>query len=54
MKGESGIGVEGARHERLTLPLMSGGGDVLRSANANEWNAKFEVSQCLSLSHQAS
>lgn len=44
MKGESGIGVEGARHERLTLPLRTGGGDVLRSANANEWNAKFEVS----------
>ena len=44
MKGETGVGVEGARHERLTLPLMGGAGNVLRDANASEWSAKFQVS----------
>lgn len=43
MKGESGLGVEGARHERLALPLMGGGGDVKRDPNAAEWSAKFKV-----------
>lgn len=43
MKGESGLGVEGARHERLILPLMGGAGDVRRDPNANEWTAKFQV-----------
>lgn len=43
MKGESGIGVEGARHERLTLPLATGAGNVMRDANAAEWSAKFQV-----------
>lgn len=43
MKGESGIGVEGARHERLVLPLVGGAGNVLRDPNASEWSAKFQV-----------
>lgn len=43
MKGESGLGVEGARHERLVLPLVGGEGDVHRDPNANEWSAKFQV-----------
>lgn len=43
MKGESGLGVEGARHERLSLPLMGGAGDVRRAPNAAEWSAKFQV-----------
>lgn len=50
MKGESGIGVEGARHERLVLPLMGGEGNVLRDANASEWSAKFKVRLFSSLS----
>lgn len=44
MKGHSGLGVIGARHERLTLPLMGPGGDVKRDPNAAEWSAKFQVS----------
>ena len=43
MKGQSGLGVEGARHERLTLPLMGGAGDVARDPNAAEWSAKFQA-----------
>lgn len=43
MKGESGIGAEGARHERLVLPLINGAGDVHREANAAELSAKFQV-----------
>ena len=56
MKGQSGLGAEGARHERLTLPLMGGEGDVRRDPNAQEWSAKFQVRPsppllALSLSH---
>lgn len=43
MKGESGLGVEGARHEKLSLPLMGAAGDVARDPNAAEWSAKFKV-----------
>ena len=50
MKGQSGLGAEGARHERLTLPLMGGEGDVRRDPNAQEWNAKFQVRFLLLLS----
>ncbi|KAM0752317.1 small-subunit processome [Meredithblackwellia eburnea MCA 4105] len=53
MKGESGIGAEGARHERLTLPLMGGGGDVARDPNANEWSAKFQPMNDLEASVQS-
>ncbi|KAK4702289.1 U3 small nucleolar RNA-associated protein 14, partial [Phenoliferia sp. Uapishka_3] len=53
MKGESGLGVEGARHERLTLPLMGGAGDVTRDPNAAEWSAKFQPSNALEASIQS-
>ncbi|GAA5985478.1 hypothetical protein JCM11641_007081 [Rhodosporidiobolus odoratus] len=53
MKGESGLGVEGARHERLTLPLMNAGGDVKRDANAAEWSAKFQATNELESSIQS-
>lgn len=43
MKGESGLGVEGARHERLTLPLMGGAGAATRDTSSAEWSAKFQV-----------
>lgn len=43
MKGESGLGAEGARHERIVLPLVGGEGDVHRDPNANELSAKFQV-----------
>ncbi|GAA5828727.1 hypothetical protein JCM11251_005854 [Rhodosporidiobolus azoricus] len=52
MKGESGLGVEGARHERLTLPLMGGAGDVRRDPNAAEWSAKFQATNELEASIQ--
>ncbi|GAA5916095.1 hypothetical protein JCM6882_003934 [Rhodosporidiobolus microsporus] len=52
MKGESGLGVEGARHERLTLPLMGGAGDVRRDPNAQEWSAKFQPTNELEASIQ--
>ncbi|BGP16523.1 hypothetical protein JCM10213_001138 [Rhodosporidiobolus nylandii] len=52
MKGESGLGVEGARHERLTLPLMGGAGDVRRDPNAAEWSAKFQPTNELEASIQ--
>ncbi len=42
MKGASGLGVEGARHERLQLPLLGGAGDAARDPNAAEWSAKFK------------
>ncbi|ORY84072.1 Utp14 protein-domain-containing protein [Leucosporidium creatinivorum] len=53
MKGESGLGVEGARHERLTLPLMGGEGDVRRAPNAAEWSAKFQPTNALESSIQS-
>jgi len=53
MKGESGLGVEGARHERLTLPLMGGGGDAARDPNAAEWSAKFKPQNEMESSIQA-
>ncbi|KAL8278691.1 hypothetical protein RQP46_008983 [Phenoliferia psychrophenolica] len=52
MKGQSGLGVEGARHERLTLPLMGGAGDVARDPNAAEWSAKFQPTNALEQSIQ--
>ncbi|GAA6001595.1 hypothetical protein JCM10207_006743 [Rhodosporidiobolus poonsookiae] len=52
MKGESGLNVEGARHERLTLPLMGGAGDVRRDPNAAEWSAKFQATNDLEASIQ--
>lgn len=54
MKGESGLGVEGARHERLTLPLMGGAGDVTRDPNAAEWAAKFQVRRGFPTAHPKS
>ncbi|BGP32399.1 hypothetical protein JCM10296v2_004180 [Rhodotorula toruloides] len=53
MKGESGLGVEGARHERLVLPLVGGEGDVHRDPNANEWSAKFQPTNELEASIQS-
>ncbi|SGY23457.1 BQ5605_C019g08940 [Microbotryum silenes-dioicae] len=53
MKGVSGLGVEGARHERLTLPLMAPTGDAQRDANSNEWAANFEPSNQLEASIQS-
>ncbi|GAA6047448.1 hypothetical protein JCM3770_001310 [Rhodotorula araucariae] len=53
MKGQSGLGAEGARHERLTLPLMGGEGDVRRGANAQEWAAKFQPTNELEASIQS-
>ncbi|BGP02305.1 U3 small nucleolar RNA-associated protein 14 [Rhodotorula toruloides] len=53
MKGESGLGVEGARHERLVLPLVGGEGDVHRDPNANEWSAKFQPTNELETSIQS-
>ncbi|BGP48517.1 hypothetical protein JCM10450v2_004393 [Rhodotorula kratochvilovae] len=53
MKGQSGLGAEGARHERLTLPLMGGEGDVRRDPNAQEWNAKFQPTNELEASIQS-
>ncbi|GAA5983323.1 hypothetical protein JCM10908_000241 [Rhodotorula pacifica] len=52
MKGESGLGAEGARHERLVLPLMGGEGDVHRDANANELSARFQPTNELEASIQ--
>ena len=43
MKGQSGLGVVGARHERLVLPLIGPEGDIKRDPNAAEWSAKFQV-----------
>ncbi|KAI5481860.1 U3 small nucleolar RNA-associated protein 14 [Pseudohyphozyma bogoriensis] len=53
MKGESGLGVEGARHERLTLPLLGGAGDAARGASAAEWSAKFQPTNDLEASIQS-
>ncbi|KAM0791537.1 hypothetical protein ACM66B_005986 [Microbotryomycetes sp. NB124-2] len=53
MKGESGLGNEGARHERLSLPLMGGAGDVHRDPNANDWSAKFKPTNDLESSIQS-
>ncbi|GAA5943759.1 hypothetical protein JCM3775_000944 [Rhodotorula graminis] len=53
MKGQSGLGAEGARHERLTLPLMGGEGDVRRDPNAQEWSAKFQPTNDLEASVQS-
>ncbi|SCV71886.1 BQ2448_4580 [Microbotryum intermedium] len=53
MKGASGLGVEGARHERLTLPLMAPTGDAQRDANSNEWAANFEPTNQLEVSIQS-
>ncbi|GJN90772.1 hypothetical protein Rhopal_003786-T1 [Rhodotorula paludigena] len=53
MKGQSGLGAEGARHERLTLPLMGGEGDVRRDPNAQEWAAKFQPTNELEASIQS-
>ncbi|KAK4046557.1 hypothetical protein OIV83_006009 [Microbotryomycetes sp. JL201] len=53
MKGESGLGSEGARHERLSLPLVGGAGDVHRDANANDWSAKFTPTNDLEASIQS-
>ncbi|TNY24733.1 Utp14 protein-domain-containing protein [Rhodotorula diobovata] len=53
MKGQSGLGAEGARHERLTLPLMGGEGDVRRGPNAQEWSAKFQPTNELEASVQS-
>ncbi|GAA5863261.1 hypothetical protein JCM3774_000832 [Rhodotorula dairenensis] len=53
MKGESGLGAEGARHERLVLPLVGGQGDVHRDPNANELSAKFQPTNELEASIQS-
>ncbi|GAA5962538.1 hypothetical protein JCM8115_002113 [Rhodotorula mucilaginosa] len=52
MKGESGLGAEGARHERIVLPLVGGEGDVHRDPNANELSAKFQPTNELEASIQ--
>ncbi|GAA5952349.1 hypothetical protein JCM3765_001949 [Sporobolomyces pararoseus] len=53
MKGESGAGVSGARHERLVLPLIDPTHDAKRAPNSNELNAKFQPTNDLEASIQA-
>ncbi|GAA5887802.1 hypothetical protein JCM5296_001772 [Sporobolomyces johnsonii] len=52
MKGQSGLGVEGARHERLTLPLIDPSVDAKRAPNTNELAAKFQPTNELESSIQ--
>ncbi|GAA5938943.1 uncharacterized protein JCM15063_004371 [Sporobolomyces koalae] len=53
MKGESGLNVSGARHERLALPLIDPTHDAKRAPNSNELNAKFQPTNELEASIQA-
>ncbi|GAA5901051.1 uncharacterized protein JCM6883_004734 [Sporobolomyces salmoneus] len=53
MKGESGVNVSGARHERLVLPLIDPTHDAKRAPNSNELNAKFQPTNDLEASIQA-
>ncbi|GAA5920508.1 hypothetical protein JCM1841_003452 [Sporobolomyces salmonicolor] len=52
MKGQSGLGAEGARHERLTLPLIDPSVDAKRAPNTNELAAKFQPTNELEASIQ--
>ncbi|GAA6063640.1 hypothetical protein JCM10212_002601 [Sporobolomyces blumeae] len=53
MKGESGTGVSGARHERLVLPLIDPTIDAKRAPNSNELSAKFQPTNELEASIQS-
>ncbi|KAK4049460.1 hypothetical protein OIO90_005411 [Microbotryomycetes sp. JL221] len=52
MKGQAGLSTNDARHEKLSLPLLGGAGDVHRDANANDWTAKFQPTNDLEMSIQ--